>query len=139
MADYAVWKGTTRADNNHCLKCVWHSTLEGRFVCCDYSLYDEHGRRDCKAGVGCKYFATKMPERRAPKKRNRTEMEYCSEEAYRALVMLVGKQKMMEITGYSRTGLDAAKRNGRIRTDAAKKLLEETGLDITGGNLIRGR
>ena len=53
---YATWPGCTKKDNEHCLKCIWHSTLEGRYVTCDYSLDENHGIRDCRAGVGCKYF-----------------------------------------------------------------------------------
>ena len=66
-------------------------------------------------------------------------MATCHPGAFRAMVELVGKRRMQEITGYSRTGLDNAKRSGSIKAEAAKKLLEETGLDITGGELVRGK
>lgn len=65
-------------------------------------------------------------------------MATCDTAVFQALAVLIGKPKMQEITGYSRTGLDNCKKNGRINLSAARKLLEETGLDITGGALIHG-
>ena len=137
---YSTYPGWTRADINHCLKCIWHGILVGRWVTCDYSLQEYHSRRDCRGGVGCKYFddgKKKEPGHKA--KRNRPDMATCHPGAFRAMVELVGKRRMQEITGYSRTGLDNAKRSASIKAEAAKKLLEETGLDITGGELVRGK
>lgn len=105
---YATWPGCSKKDNEYCLSCVWHSTLEGQYVCCDYSLEETHGIRDCRAGE------------------------------FDALVMVIGRKRMMELTGYSRTGLDSTKERGRIRIRSAKRLYEETGIDITGGELRNG-
>jgi len=132
---YETFPGCTREDIEYCLTCKWHSTLVSRWVTCDYTLQEEHGKRDCKAGVGCKYHDDGKG-RKTTFKRNRNDMVPLSLPAYRVIVEYFGRKKMEEITGYSRTGFDTAKQHGRIRRIAAKRLLEETGIDITGGELI---
>ena len=65
-------------------------------------------------------------------------MVSCRAGEFDALVMVIGRKRMMELTGYSRTGLDSTKERGRIRIRSAKRLYEETGIDITGGELRNG-
>ena len=134
---YDTFPGRTRQDIEHCLKCIWHGILIDRWVTCEYSLSEYNHKRDCRGGVGCQYFDDGKG-RKHKTKRNRPEMVTCNPGAFRALVLLVGKKQMQEITGYSRTGLDNCKQSGSIKATSAKKLLDETGLDITGGELIRG-
>lgn len=60
----------------------------------------------------------------------------CVPEIFDALALLVGRRKMMELTGYTRTGLDSTKERGRIRIQAASSLYKETGIDISGGEIM---
>lgn len=135
---YATWPGCSKKDNAYCMSCIWHSELEGRYICCDYSLEETHRIRDCRAGVGCKYRETGKKNRGIRVKKSRRNMATCRAAEFDALVMIIGRKRMMELTGYSRTGLDGTKERGRIRIRSAQRLYDETGIDITGGELRNG-
>ena len=135
MPEYSTFPGWTKADIKFCLKCKWHGIL-GTFVTCDYSLYEGNRIRGCRGGVGCEKFDSgKKPEPVRKQRKQQVKMVRCDRAVYRALLMAVGRKEIQELTGYSRSGLEAAVRNERIRRTAAEQIREKFGLDISGGEL----
>ncbi len=130
---YAIWPGWTREDNKVCLACKWHSILEGRYVCCDYSISDQNKVRNCKGGVGCNKFE---PGRNAgksqpgkQKRRKRADMADINIRAYEKLVKEIGRTEMARISGVTPRAVSNWRKR-RIKRVYAQRILEATGVDM---------
>lgn len=142
--DYITYPGRTKQDNDFCLTCKWHSILQGGFVCCDYSLQDTHGLRGCRIGVGCdkwesgKRQAAAVGSNGGKAKRNRPDMTTYSREAHKALLLVLTRKQIAEITGETGRNVGNWVQTGRIKRASAMKIYEATGIDVTGGEFARG-
>lgn len=143
--DYITYPGRTKRDIDFCLSCKWHSVLQGRYVCCDYSLQDTHGLRGCRAGVGCDKWESGKSQSAAvgsnggKAKRNRSDMTTYRREAHNALLLLMTRKQIAEISGETDRNVANWVQTGRIKKAAAMKIYQATGIDVTGGEIIRGR
>ena len=149
MTQYKRWPGQSKADFDRCLKCRWHGVLSDH-ICCDYSQIESHGARMCPVGVNC----TKFEPRGKPKseaqvhrlrgievtqeKRNtrtrKADMVPYTKKAHKRLLERMTIQQIADVGGATRFTINDASRRGRIRREVAERILEQTGIDVRGGD-----